>query len=328
MPLTLRQVREIRRPDILFSVARVPNSERLLVGSSQGKVFELDASQASPTARDLADHGRYVTTVRLNGNTVISGGYDGRLIWWDLERGQAIRTIADAHGKWIRCIAVSPDGRKIASVADDMVCRIWDAASAEKLQELRGHQERTPTNFSSMLYVCTFSADGRHLATGDRVGHVIIWDEMGRQAGALDAPELYTWDGRQRIRSIGGIRALAFSPDGAQLAVGGVGQIGNVDGLGGPSRVEIFNWSRPERVATFTGTNGLVNRLQYHPQNRWLFAIGGGNNGFVMFYDAERRSMIHTANLPMHIHDAVFNEDFSTFYAVGHNGLVVNEVRS
>lgn len=327
MAITLRQIREIRRPDILFSAARVPNSDRLLVGSSLGKVLELDAGQQNPTPRELADHGRYVTSVRLTGQTAVSGGYDGRLIWWDMERGQVIRTIADAHSRWIRCIAISPDGSKIASVADDMVCRIWNSASGERLHELRGHQERTPTHFTSMLYVCAFSADGRYLATADRTAHVIIWDTASaRQLAALDAPELYTWDGRQRIRSIGGARSLAFSPDGTHLAVGGVGQIGNVDGLSGPARVEIFQWSRQERVAVFTGANGLINRLQYHPENRWLFAIGGGSNGFVIFYDPERRNTIHSGNLPMHIHDAVFNEDFTTFYGVGHNGLVVNAI--
>jgi WD40 repeat protein len=267
--------------------------------------------------------------VRLSGNTVISGGYDGRLIWWDLERGQVIRTVADAHSRWIRCLALTPDGSKVASVGDDMVCRIWDVASGAKLHELRGHAERTPTHFTSALYICTFSSDGRRLATGDRIGHVVVWDVAeGRQLAAVDAPELYTWDGRQRIRSIGGVRALAFSPDGTQLAVGGVGQIGNVDGLGGPSRVEIFNWERQERLTTFTGPSGMVNRLHYHPENRWLCAIGGGSNGLVLFYDPERRSTLHTGNLPMHIHDLAFNETCSTFYAVGHNGLVVTALES
>src|SRR5207245_11221975 len=133
-----------------------------------------------------------------------------------------------AHARYIRALAVSPDGTKVASVADDMICRLWNPATGEKLRDLRGHQERTPQNFASMLYNCVFSADGRHLATGDRVRHVIIWDvATGRQAGAIDAPLLYTWDGTQRIRSIGGARGLAFSADGRQLAVGGVGQIGN-----------------------------------------------------------------------------------------------------
>ena len=44
--------------------------------------------------------------------------------------------------------------------------------------------------------------------------------------------------------------------------------------------------------------------------------------------DTARRAMVHQANLPMHVHDAVFNEDFTTLYAVGHNKIAVVELRS
>lgn len=326
-PRNLRTVREIARRDILLSVARVPSSDTLLVGSSDGKVHELNVGQNNRADRELANHERYVTSVRLAGRTVVSGGYDGRLIWWDRERGEVLRTV-DAHTRWIRQIAVSPDGTKLASVADDMVCRIWNAATGERLHELRGHVERTPTGFTSMLYACVFSVDGRHLATGDRVGRVIVWDvAAARQLAAVEAPLLYTWDGMQRIRSIGGVRGLAFSPDGTHVAVGGVGQINNVDSLAGPSRVEVFNWERGQRAFEFTGQSGIVNRLHYHPQGDWLCAIGGGGNGLVMFYDTTRRAMIHQANVPMHVHDAAFNEDHTTLYAVGHNKIAVMELR-
>ncbi len=326
-PRNLRNVREINRTAILFSVARVPNTSRLLVASSENKVLELDAGQANPTAIERADHGRYATCVRLSGNTIISGGYDNRLIWWDLENNRAIRTV-DAHTRQVRQLALSPDGTKIASVADDMLCKIWYVANGERLHELRGHEERTPTHFGSMLYCCAFSNDGTKLATGDRVGRVNIWNVAnGERLSTLEVPSLYTWDGVQRIRSIGGIRALAFSPDGTQLAVGGVGQIGNVDGLGGPSRVEIHNWQRRERVSEFTGQQqGLVNKLIWH--NDWLCGVGGGNNGFIFFRDTQNNNMIHQMNLPMHTHDSVFNEDFTTLYHVGHNKIVVQEMRA
>jgi WD40 repeat protein len=322
-PRNFKTLREIARPDILFSVARLPNSSRLLVGSSDGKVLSIDAAEPKGTVKELANPKRYVTSLVLVGRTVISGSYDGKLIWWDVDREKVIRTL-EGHTKQVRQLAASPNGAKVASVGDDMVCRMWNTASGELVRELHGHQELTPTHFTSMLYCCAFSPDGKHLATGDRVGHVVLWDAVtGKQLAALETPTLYTWDAVQRIRSIGGVRALAFSPDGAHLAIGGVGQIKNVDGLGGPSRVEVFDWQRRERVYEFTGAQGLVNRLIYQPNNQWLCALGGGNNGLVIFHDPKTRAVIHQGNMPMFVHDAVFNEDQTTLFAVGHQKIAV-----
>jgi WD40 repeat protein len=327
-PRNLRPLHEITRKDILFSVARLPNSDTLLVASSERKVFEIDASKPSGDSRDRAPHARYVTAVRLAGRIAISGDYDGKLTWWDLDRDREIRTIS-AHGRWIRQLAVSPDGRTLASVGDDMVCRLWNIATGEMLREMRGHEEKTPTHFTSMLYAVAFSPDGSRLATGDRVGHIVVWDaSSGRSLATMEAPALYTWDDVQRIRSIGGIRAFAFSPDGTQLAVGGVGQIGNVDALQGPSRVEIFDVQKKQRIHEFTGAQGIINRLVWHPQNEWICAIGGGSNGIILFHDPAKKAMIHQGNVAMHTHDMAFNEDFTTLYAVGHNKIVVMELKA
>src|SRR5438552_257273 len=86
----------------------------------------------------------------------------------------------------------------------------------------------------SKVYAVAFSADGYRLATGDKVGHVVVWDvESGKQLTTCEAPGMYTWDPVQRLHSIGGIRSLAFSPDGTRLAVGGMGKVGNIDHLEG-----------------------------------------------------------------------------------------------
>lgn len=327
-PRNLKAIREISRPDILFSVARQPQSSRLFVASSDGKVLAIDAAEVKGPVKELANHKRYVTSLVLAGRVVISGSYDGKLIWWDLDKEKVGRTL-DAHTKQIRQLALSPDGTKLASVGDDMAARIWNVATGALLHELHGHEAQTPTYFTSMLYCCAFSPNGQQLATGDRVGHVVIWDAAtGKQIAAVETPSLYTWDAVQRIRSIGGVRALAFSPDGTHLAIGGVGQIKNVDGLGGPSRVEVFDWQRRERVYEFTGAQGLVNRLIYHPKNQWLCALGGGNNGLVIFHDPKTRATIYQGNMPMFVHDAVFNEDQTTLFAVGHQKIAVMGLRA
>ena len=77
------------------------------------------------------------------------------------------------------------------------------------LREMRGHKEKTPHHYPSMLYATAWSPDGRHLATGDKVGHVVVWDAAtGQSVKSLEAPGMYTWDPVARRHSIGGIRAL------------------------------------------------------------------------------------------------------------------------
>src|SRR5262249_52413344 len=154
----------------------------------------------------------------------------------------------EAHQKWIRRVASTRDGKLLASVADDMRCRLWDAADGKMLHELRGHEEMTPHHYPSMLYASAFSADGKYLATGDKVGHVVVWETAtAKQVATLETPVMYTWDPTQRRHSIGGIRSLAFSPDGKLLAVGGMGKVGNIDHLEGKARVEVFDWAKGER---------------------------------------------------------------------------------
>ncbi len=226
-----------RGRSIVFAVARVRQRSRTVFGSSDFKVIgnRPGRRQAEPEGAGRSSRATSPALATRGHDSLVSGGYDGQLIWWDIAK-----TGQDPRSR--RAHEVDPPGGGhaatatfVASVADDMVCRVWDAATGEMLHELRGHEELTPHHFPSMLYAWRFSPDGRHLATGDKVGHIVVWDARIRPARltTLEAPVMYTWDPVQRRHSIGGIRSLAFSPDGKQLAVGGIGKIGNIDHLEG-----------------------------------------------------------------------------------------------
>ena len=207
-----------------------------------------------------------------------------------------------------------------------MVCRLWDASSGKLLRELRGHKEKTPHHFPSMLYAVAFTPDGKHLATGDKVGHVIFWEvATGKPVTTLEAPVMYTWDPVQRVHSIGGIRSLAFSADGKQLAVGGMGKVGNIDHLDGKARVEVFDWQTGKRSHEFPDNTfkGLVERLAFHPQGDWLLAAGGAHDGFVFFLDLRGKKTLKAEKVPTHVHDVALNEACDTLYVAGHGRLTV-----
>ncbi len=323
----LKVVKQISRPEIVFALARVPNTRRLFFGGSDFKVHELNLDDAKPEAKELGSHSSYVTGLALTGNTLISGSYDGRLIWWDSEAHSQIRSI-DAHAKWIRRVAVSRSGAVAASVGDDMVCRLWETSTGRLIHELRGHEESTPHHFPSMLFTCGFSPTGQHVATADKVGHVVVWEvESGRKVTTMEAPGMYTWDPVQRRHSIGGIRSIAFSPDGSKLAVGGISKISNIDHLDGKPRVEVFDWRKGERTHEFAGDKfqGLVESLVFHPKGDWLLASGGHTDGFALFFDLNAKKVLQQEKLPLYVHDLALNEDADTAYLAGHHKIAVLE---
>ncbi|NBO66023.1 MAG: hypothetical protein EBU88_14480 [Acidobacteria bacterium] len=179
-----------------------------------------------------------------------------------------------------------------------------------------------------MLYTCTFSPDGKFLATADKVGKIVVWDvKTGKEFKVLEAPGFYTWDGRQRIHSIGGIRGVAFSQDGKWLATGGIGHIGNVDHLDGPARIEVFEWQTANKSILFDKTKykGIVNYLAFGPGG-WLAVAGGAGNGFLVFIDIEKKKVIKEQDIPFHVHTFALNAKGDSLMTVGHNNLAAFEM--
>lgn len=322
-PHHLHRVAEWKSEDILFAIARIPATERLFVGSSDFHVYELDVtkeqSQRIPCGGD--GHRSYVTGLALAGDHLVSGSYDGRLIWWSTADHKLVRDVK-AHDRWIRRVLPTPDATRIISIADDMQVKAWDAISGELIRSFTDHTVLTPHNYPSMLYAAACSADGKWLATGDKTGHVAIWDLASlEKVGQIEAPVLYTWDPRQRHHSIGGIRAVSFSPDGTRLAVGGIGTIGNIDHLDGKSRVEVFDWQSGQRVFELEDDKrkGIVEQFAWLASGALLLCAGGDHKGFLKFYDTTSGELLHQDGNDGHIHGFVLDESEQNIYAACHN---------
>ena len=115
------------------------------------------------------------------------------------------------HSSPISAVAVSTDGRHIASAGDDKTIRIWDVDSGELRLILEGHSESVRT--------VAFSPDGRELISGSGD----TFKEMHRVGSFTQnsAGSIKIWDtGNGRlIRTIpsGFIASLAVSPNGHQI---------------------------------------------------------------------------------------------------------------
>jgi WD40 repeat protein len=319
-------------PGTFYGLCIAADANRIFAGSDDYAVHVYDRSSDKKEAvARWTKHDNYVSALaflpRKEKPRVVSGSYDRTLIWWDSD-GQPVRTV-EAHQGWVRDLVLLSDGTRLASVGDDMLVKVWEADTGKLVRALEGHAKETPQGHVTALYAVAVSSDGKFLASGDRHGQVFVWEaDTGKQAQKFEVPVLYTYDPRQRKRSIGGIRSLAFSRDGNFLAAGGIGQVNNVDGLSGPATIEVWDWRKPERrfATRAQDHKGLVNALLFHPDGAWLIgAGGGGDNGFVAFWKADQKGTGSGQRIKTdgHVHRAALNAAGTELYAVGHHKLEV-----
>lgn len=333
LPNAVKVLKTFSLPGIGFCLATAPDKSLIYAGLSDFSILKVNLSAETIEASTVGTNGHtsYVMGLVRCGDSLVSGSYDCSLIWWNADSGEIIRRVADAHERWIRMLAVSPDQTRIASVADDMQTKLWDAATGVCLATWGDYESKTPHGFPSMLYAVAFSADGKWLATGDRTGRVLVRDATnGRIAATIATPVMYTWDPTARRHSIGGIRSLAFSNDSSQLAVGGMGKVGNIDHLEGVSRIEVFNWKTSDRRFEIEDSKhkGLVESLQFGPGDAYVVAAGGDNSGFVSVWNMTDGKLLTQGPAPMHVHDFELSTDGRSLTAIGHQQGAVIELFS
>jgi RNA polymerase sigma factor (sigma-70 family) len=243
------------------------------------------AAQAGPVKLRTFNqaHVLAVNAIALSpdGKILVSGGDDGRVKLWDVNTGRTKALLCrfldlgkhadqrQAHAGRVWSVAFSPDGKTLASGADDRVVRLWEVGTGgERAMGLCGF----------FVYAVTFSPDGRHLASAggnapaafDRDQRMIFKNFPKGGGQFKEHGEVKVWDlgtakGRTLLhRTAGRVLSVAFSPDSKTLASGGR------DGF-----VRLWDVKTGTERKRFRQPNHCVTAVAFSPDGKTLAEVTG-----------------------------------------------------
>jgi hypothetical protein len=166
--------------------------------------------------RRLNEHTGYCASLDFSrdGRLLATGSRDGTAILWSTPTWRAIQTLRNPDqdsvfksGRgMVADVAFSPDGKTLAMASQEGNVHLWDVATGQFLETLKGH--------SSAVDAVVFAPDGRTLASGSFDQTVRLWNvETRRELMQLDHGSVVLL----------AVKTLAFSPDGKHVLAGGDG---------------------------------------------------------------------------------------------------------
>lgn len=250
-----------------------PDGTRLVAAGYDGRVRRWDATSAELTELGpIKGHNGWAQAIAFSpdGATVFSGDSWGELRASALADAdpQPKWRVERAHEGWVRDAAMNKDGTLLATCGSDRMVKAWNPSDGSQRFELRDTNDD--------LYCVSFSPDGQHLLAGDRRGLVYQWEIATQKVvRKLDASVLYKLD---RIQDVGGVRTLAFSHDGTQLAVGGMKPKNGATIQGVPALL-LFDFVSGELKQTLDlgGQNDCdLMGVHLHPEGFFIAVTNGG----------------------------------------------------
>jgi WD40 repeat protein len=194
----------------------------------------------------LRGHSSPVTAVAGGGGLFASAGSDGKVLIWKLPDDKPARTLTT--GAPVRALALSADGKTLASAGDDGSVQLFDPTSGNLLRKLTG-----PTDW---LLAVAFSGDGKTVLAGGNDGKLWAWEAASGKK-LFDVLAQAPVPPKTEV-TVNVVSALTFSPDGKQITLGG-------------SDGKLYQFQPDGKfLRALPGHTSTITALVYHPDNQAL----------------------------------------------------------
>ena len=253
--------------DRILSLVFSPDGKLLAgVGGTPARFGEIQlwdvASRQLRRSLTLSNDTLFGASFSPDGSKVAVGCTDNTIRVVSVESGKEISKLTH-HDNWVFGTAFSLDGLRLASIGRDRALKLTDVSTGAFLE-----------NVNSLH--CELDSIARHpnkdlviVGGEDRIPYLYTLNRphalrVGEESTLL----------RQFERQNGLILAVAFSPDGNQIAVGGAG-----------NEVNIYEVETGRKASTFSGHEGGIYTVRFHPNGHQVATAGF--DGTIRIYETQ-----------------------------------------
>lgn len=241
----------------ILSIDFSPDKSKLVFSDNARNIhfWNIRQDQYYPFKKRLGGNANKVIFLDT-GETVVSGGDEHRIMFWDVASADLLRDRTLAASQSMNDMALSADNRYLAVALDEATIEIWDLFAGQRINTIKD-----PSILKAFTHIA-FLPNQSTILTGSADGFVRAWNIAGSSplwevtsAGQYDLPG-----------AINPVRSMVVTKNGSRFV------IGFADGL-----METWDLISQAREAGRALGTASIKRVVISPHDR-LLALQGGDD--------------------------------------------------